>query len=87
MKIEPSTAVWVGVGVAAVWWLLPKLPKGEEVRAAVMPTDPRNLVYRGVNAVGDVLNDGQSDGDFNFGRWLWETTHPGQSNYVGGPLD
>lgn len=42
----------------------------------VNPTSRDNIVYSGVNAVGDVLSDGQADNDFSLGAWIYDVTHP-----------
>ncbi|MFC6631657.1 hypothetical protein [Microbulbifer taiwanensis] len=44
----------------------------------VNPTSTNNIVYQGVNAVGDILNDGGDNDNFSLGAWLWEITHPEQ---------
>lgn len=43
---------------------------------AIRPTNNNNIFARGVDAIGDVLNDGQDDGDFSLGGWIYDVTHP-----------
>lgn len=41
----------------------------EAAVSAVNPTDPNNLAYRGVNAVGSSIT---GDEDFSLGVWIYE---------------
>lgn len=44
---------------------------------SVNPTSSGNIIYRGVNAVGDVLDNGNSaDNSFNLGIWIYDILHP-----------
>lgn len=73
--------IWVAGGVALLGLYL--YSKGEEIAEAVNPASTNNLIYRGVNAVGDVLDDGESDNDsFSLGGWLWDLTHPEWRNGI-----
>lgn len=45
------------------------------VSNAVDPTNSENIFANGVNAVGDLLDDGQSDDSFSLGGWLYDITH------------
>lgn len=61
------------VAVAAVAGYL-VYTRGKE---SLDPTSRENVFYQGVNAVGDVLNDGDPSNDnFNLGRWIFFATHP-----------
>lgn len=42
---------------------------------SVTPTNPDNIFYRGVNAVGDVFDDGDNNDSFTLGGWLYDLTH------------
>lgn len=42
----------------------------QAVATASNPLSTDNLAYRGVNAVGDVLNDGTQNNDFSLGSWI-----------------
>jgi len=42
---------------------------------SVDPTSSNNIFYSGVNAIGDLLDDGQSDDSFSLGGWLYDITH------------
>lgn len=49
------------------------------VGQAVNPTSDKNLAYRGVNAVGGALT---GDDSFSLGSWLYDVTHPGESESI-----
>lgn len=52
---------------------------------SVNPTSGGNLVYRGVNAVGDVLDNGNSsDNSFNLGIAIYDFLHPNEYTAVTG---
>ena len=48
---------------------------------AVNPADSGNLVYRGINAVGDVIDDGGDNDSFSLGAWIYDVTHPQGRDY------
>jgi len=58
-----------GLGAAVVGYWITR--KG---LAAIDPTSTDNVVYSGVNAVGDVLNDGEAAGVFCLGAWFYDVT-------------
>ncbi len=66
-----------GAGVlAALYFLGHKLVAGLDSAAdAITPTNPDNIFYRGVNAVGDILDDGNDDDSFSLGSWLYDLSH------------
>ena len=45
------------------------------VGTAVNPADRDNLFYRGVNAVGDVLDDGGLNDSFSLGSSIYDWMH------------
>jgi hypothetical protein len=45
----------------------------QSVGAAVNPTDRDNLAYKGVNQIGDVLDDGVTNDSFNLGGSIFTT--------------
>lgn len=49
----------------------------ETVGEAVNPVSDQNIVYQGVSAVVDVVDDGQRNGA-TLGTWLYDITHPGE---------
>lgn len=49
-----------------------------DVVDAVNPASTENIVYRAINAVGDVYDNGSDDDSFSLGAWLWEVTHPAE---------
>lgn len=38
----------------------------------ITPTSPNNFVYRGVNAIGDIFNDGTDNNNFNLGHAIYD---------------
>ena len=50
----------------------------EAVGETVNPADRRNAVYRAVNAVGDVFDNGSTDDSFSLGGWIYDITHRGE---------
>ncbi len=45
----------------------------------VNPASKENLVYRGVNAVGDVFDNGSTDDSFSVGTWIYDVFHPNEN--------
>ncbi len=48
----------------------------EAVGDAVDPTSRDNLIYQGVNAVGDIADDGGDNDTFSLGGWFYDLAHP-----------
>ena len=48
---------------------------------ALNPTDRNNLANRSVNAVGDIIDDGQDNNSFSLGSWLYDFTNQGANDY------
>lgn len=46
------------------------------VGTAINPTDPGNLVSRGVNAVGDAIDNAEDDDSFSLGGFIFDLFHP-----------
>lgn len=42
---------------------------------SVDPTSRDNIFYGGINAIGDLLDDGRSDDSFSLGGWIYDITH------------
>lgn len=75
-KKHKSILVLGLIGVAGFYLVGRQAAKAAGKAAeAVNPVNNENLFYSGVNAVGDVLNDGASDGDFSLGGWIYDITH------------
>lgn len=71
-------AAVVVVGVVALYFVGKKLATvGTEAAAAVGravdPTSDQNVVYRGVNRVGEVLT---GDEGFSLGSWIYDVFNP-----------
>jgi len=39
---------------------------------AVNPASEKNLIYKGVNAIGDVFDDGGDNDSFSLGSWAYD---------------
>ena len=81
-KFKPEYLIY-GVGAFIAWSLYKKT--GEAVTAVageiadgVNPTSTDNWLYSGINAVGDVIDDGGDNNSFSLGSWLYEVTHPNE---------
>lgn len=72
MRVSSQT-LWIGAGALAALYLL--RVAADKASGAVNPSSDSNLAYLGVNQVGDIINDGQDDDDFNLGYWLYDQTH------------
>ena len=71
MKLSNTQIILGAAAAAAVFAFM----GNEAAKAAlneVNPTNPDNIFYDGVNAIGDILNDGEQDQDFNLGAWLFD---------------
>jgi hypothetical protein len=72
-----SVAVLGGVGL--LWWNREKIAQGlEDAADKVNPTSDKNIAYEAVNAIGDIVEDGNKDGDFSLGVKIWEWLNPGK---------
>ena len=68
--------IFVGVGLVVGYWLMKKAGAAAgDVVEAVTPTNPNNIFYRGVNAIGDTFDDGEDNDSFSLGAWIYELTH------------
>ncbi len=68
--------ILLGVGVFVGWSIVTRA-KGAVVSAgeALDPANTDNIFASGVNAVGDILDDGVPDGSFSLGGWLYDISH------------
>lgn len=97
--INPNTALIVGAGVAFValaFYLQKKASDaltGAEhsiadaagaVGTAVNPLDSRNVINRGVLAVGTSLT---GDKNFSLGAWLYDMAHPREAGAIAAPAN
>ena len=85
MGLLNSKAAAVAAGVLAaglVFYLLARRGTGavgdaaSAVGTAVNPLDSDNVFARGVDAIGDVLDDADDNDSFSLGSWLFDLTHP-----------
>lgn len=75
MKLSPKaqqTALLIGAGALALWWFS---GRAKAVAKAVNPVSRENIFYRGVNAVGDVIDDGGSNDSFSLGASIYDLFH------------
>lgn len=57
-----------GVIIGAIYWAGRKTAETVADNIEVItPTSPNNFIYRGVNAIGDIFNDGSDNGNFDLG--------------------
>ena len=73
------------IGAGLTIWMARKTADaaGSAVSAvgnAVNPASPQNLVYTGINSVGDVLDNGSRDSSWSLGTWIYDITHPSESD-------
>ena len=47
----------------------------ESLLPGITPTSTENWAYRGVNAVGDVFDNGADDDSWSLGAWVFDVTH------------
>lgn len=66
--------VWLALGAAV--GVLVVVGAARKHAAKLNPANPDNLVYSGVNAVGDKLDDGQDNNSFSLGAWIYDVLHP-----------
>jgi len=65
--------ILLGLGAFVAYSLAMKAAAA--VGSAVNPVSRDNIFSSGVNALGDVLDDGVSDDSFSLGSWLYDVTH------------
>lgn len=63
---------FIAVGVAGVIGFYLLKGKAGDVASAVNPGSTDNIIYKGVNAIGDVLDDGADDDSFSLGSWFYD---------------
>ena len=70
-------AIIGALGLATIYVL--SMLVGREVKQAanaVNPLNNDNIFARGVDAIGDIVTDGENDNDFSLGSWIYDVTHP-----------
>lgn len=72
MKLDRKILTLAAVGAVALLVLRNQAAKAAK---AINPVNRENIFYRGVNALGDVVDDGGSNDSFSLGAWLYEVTH------------
>ena len=68
-----DVAIIGGLGIATIYVL--SMLVGREVKEAanaVNPLNNDNIFARGVDAIGDILDDGQNDGSFSLGGFIFD---------------
>lgn len=79
-KLTENKLLLVAVGLIGVYVLSRVAGKkiGDTAHAVVQsvnPTNENNLIYKALNSVGDVIDDGEDDDSFDLGRWIYDATH------------
>ena len=68
--------VLLGVGAFVAYSLAMKAKAAVgTVVESVDPTNSNNIFASGVNAIGDILDNGQTDDSFSLGGWIYDITH------------
>lgn len=77
MDKQTKRLIFAGVTVGIILVVLKRgvVATAETVGEAIRPTNPDNIFARGVDAVGDILDDGQDDGSFSLGGYIYDITH------------
>ena len=78
-KQQQGYLVMGAVGLGVVWYLSTRARAAAgELAEAVNPVNRDNIFARGVNAVGDVFDNGSNDDSFRLGAWIYDITHPNE---------
>lgn len=87
--MDKDTQKLIGIGIAfgiALWLIKGGVVAGAKaVGTAVNPVNRDNIFARGVNAVGDVLDDGTDDDSFSLGSFLFDVFNPDAPNSTKNP--
>ena len=62
---------WLMIGAAVAVGAFLFTRAATAAAKAVNPSDRDNLAYKAANQIGDIINDGENDDDFNLGRWMY----------------
>ena len=82
MDKETKKLIFVGITVGVALFVIKRgvVTGAKAVGEAIRPTNPDNIFARGVNAVGDILDDGQDDGSFSLGGFIFDVFNPEAPN-------
>ena len=66
--------IGIGVAVGVTLWIIKgtAIAGAKAVGEAINPTNPDNVFARGVDAVGDFLDDGADDDSFSLGGAIFD---------------
>ena len=67
--------IFLGLAAAGVYFLGRAGKFAGAAAGAINPVNNDNIFAAGVNAVGDVLDDGASDGSFSLGASIYNVLH------------
>lgn len=70
MNTKQLAAVAAVAGGALLVWL------AYRYRNKLNPASTENIIYSGVNAIGDSLDNDRDDASFSLGAWIYDITHP-----------
>lgn len=68
--------ILLGLGAFVAYSIAMKVKAAaSSVAGSVDPTSSDNIFASGVNAIGDIFDDGVADDSFSLGGWLYDITH------------
>jgi len=68
--------ILLGLGAFVAYSIIVKTKAAvSSVAESVDPTSGNNIFYGGINAIGDLLDDGQSDDSFSLGGAIYDYFH------------
>ena len=75
-KAGMTIALVAGVAFALLLVTRKAGQASEAVVDAITPTNQDNIFARGVDAIGDAIDDGDNDDSFALGSWIFDIFHP-----------
>ena len=74
MDKETKKLIFVGITVGVALFLIKRgvASGAAAIGEAITPTNPDNIFARGVNAVGDIFDDGVDDDSFSLGGFIFD---------------
>lgn len=72
-----------GAVLGALYLLIKGREAVDQVAKGLTVTSSENFIYSGVNAVGDIIDDGQDNGGFSLGSWIYDVFHPNEGKELG----
>jgi hypothetical protein len=72
--VKPSEYIVPGVLILGVYYLV-------TAKDWAMPSSRDNIIYKAVNAIGDVFDNGEDDNSFNLGASIYYWLNPVDPNF------